>query len=58
MHMIKVNVPVTITTDAIHWAARNIGSRFNVQHNFPGNYYTFSFDNAKDANYFALKWMQ
>lgn len=56
--MIKVNIPITVTTDAIRWAVDNIGSKFNVQHNFPGNYYTFSFSDVRDANYFALRWMQ
>ncbi len=56
--MIKVNIPLTVTTDAIRWAAHYIGSEFNVQHNFPGDYYTFSFNNENDANFFALKWVQ
>ena len=58
MCMIKVNIPTNVTTDAIRWASRNIGTQFNVQHNFPGDFYTFSFDNHDDASFFALRWTQ
>ena len=54
--MYKINIPYNRTTDAIRWAAVAIGPKFNVQHNFPADMYTFIFSDEQDAAHFALKW--
>lgn len=55
--MYKINIPVSQTTDAIHWAGRNLSiGTFTVRHDFPSECYTFMFDSEQDAVHFALKW--
>lgn len=43
--------------DAIRWAMEQF-KHFEVQHNFPANFYEFKFVNPEHASMFALKWMQ
>ena len=45
--------------DAIIWANENIGrDTFDMQHQFPGWHWRFTFKNSKQAIHFALKWAQ
>lgn len=44
------------TYDAIVWASKRFGNRFQIQNLFPSKAYSFEFANPKHAVEFALKW--
>lgn len=47
------------TYDAIMWASKNFGQNaMNVQHEFPGWHWRFTFKEPTQATLFALKWAQ
>jgi hypothetical protein len=51
---------VDLALAAGEWANENIGATWNLDLGLMGDnpVYTFKFDNAQDAAFFALKWLQ
>ena len=56
MHTITIDGNKVSTYDAVIWASRHFGHSFNVQHEFPGWHWRFSFQQPEQATLFALKW--